>query len=206
MLSALAGLGLGLLARLWLLTLRIQIHTHPSLQVPASTPWVFALWHGQLLPLLAHRRPRPTVALVSLSADGERLAWGMRWFGVHAERGSSSRAGKVGLAAVVKRLQQGWDAAFAVDGPRGPRGVPHPGALAAARSASAWVVPYAVACSRKVVLRSWDQFEVPLPFCRVAVVLGEPVTDPHRCNPRRLAARIDAAVVLAQEHLRKPIS
>lgn len=204
MTSALVGLGLGLLARLWLLTLRIQIHTHPSLQPSASTPWVFALWHGQLLPLLAHRRPRPTVALVSLSADGERLAWGMRWFGVRAERGSSSRGGKEGLAAVVERLRRGWDAAFAVDGPRGPRGVAQPGALAAARSARAWVVPYAVACSRKWVLRSWDRFEVPVPFCRVVVVLGEPVTDPYRCKPHRLAARIDAAASLAQEQLGTP--
>ena len=57
-------------------------------------------------------------------------------------RGSSSRGGARGLAALVRRLKTGrFDAAFAVDGPRGPYGVPKPGAALAARAAGAVVVP-----------------------------------------------------------------
>jgi lysophospholipid acyltransferase (LPLAT)-like uncharacterized protein len=202
MLLALAGLALGLVARAWLLTLRIHVHTHPSL-LSSSCPWVLALWHGHLLPLLAHRRRGPTVALVSRSSDGQLLAWAMRWFGVSAVRGSCSRGGKEGLRVITERLRAGSDAAFAVDGPRGPRGIPRPGALAAADRSRAWVVPYAVACSRATVLASWDHFQIPWPFSRVVVVLGEPITTRRERGVDCLALRIDEATRLAQETLRR---
>jgi lysophospholipid acyltransferase (LPLAT)-like uncharacterized protein len=202
MLLALAGLALGLVARAWLLTLRIHVHTHPSLP-SSSCPWVLALWHGHLLPLLAHRRRGPTVALVSQSSDGQLLAWAMRWFRVTSVRGSCSRGGKEGLRAITERLLAGSDVAFAVDGPRGPRGIARPGALAAAARAHAWVVPYAVACSRATVLGSWDHFQIPWPFSRVVVVLGEPTTDCRECGVDCLALRIDEATRLAQETLRR---
>jgi lysophospholipid acyltransferase (LPLAT)-like uncharacterized protein len=199
MLTALVGLGLGLLARAWLFTLRVRVVTHSSLDVASPHPWVLALWHGQLLSLLAHRRRRRTVALVSWSRDGETLAWAMRWFGVSSERGSGSRGGKEGLEAVMARMREGWDAAFAVDGPRGPKGVARPGALAAARDARGLVVPYAAACSRTIVLRTWDRFEIPLPFSSVVVVLGAPLPRGDGVEADVLAARIDTASLLAQE-------
>ncbi len=201
MLLALAGLSLGLVARAWLLTLRIRVLTHPSLP-SSSCPWVLALWHGHLLPLLAHERRGPIAALVSHSPDGQLLAWAMRWFGVTSVRGSSSRGGREGLLAMTERLLAGSDVAFAVDGPRGPRGVPRPGALAAADRTNAWVVPYAVACSRATVLASWDRFQIPWPFSRVVVVLGEPITDRRDREVECLALRIDEATRLAQETLR----
>lgn len=202
MTGALVGLGLGLVARAWLSTLRIRVLTHPSLRLERSRPWVLALWHGHLLLLLAHRRRRRTAALVSWSRDGEILRWGMRWFGLAAERGSSSRGGRAGLRAMVERLLGGWDGAFAVDGPRGPRRVARPGALCAARRAAGLVVPYAAACSWALRLRSWDRCEVPLPFSRVVVVLGEPISPTAQAvTSRCLAARIDAAARLAQSCL-----
>ncbi|MFW5738829.1 MAG: DUF374 domain-containing protein [Myxococcota bacterium] len=149
--------------------------------------------------LLAHRRRRRTVALVSWSRDGSLLSGAMRWFGVASVRGSGSRGGRAGLQRSVERLVAGWDAAFAVDGPRGPRGLARPGALAAARSARGIVIPYAAAGSRSLSLESWDRFQVPLPFSRVAVVLGAPMLPRARGTTEQLAARIDAATRLAQD-------
>jgi hypothetical protein len=86
---------------------------------------------------------------------------------------------------------------FAVDGPRGPYGVVKPGALALARSANARVIPAGAAARRKVVLdRAWDRFVLPLPFTRVDIVLGAPLSQP---DERGLAHAIAECNQLALE-------
>jgi lysophospholipid acyltransferase (LPLAT)-like uncharacterized protein len=174
---ALLGMALGLLARLWLATLRVSVREHPALQRVRLRPWVLTFWHGTQWPLLAWRRRKPTVVLVSLSADGALQARALSTLGLRVVRGSSSRGGARGLAAVVRFMKrEGMDAAFAVDGPRGPRGVVKPGAIAAARAAGAVLVPMAGLVRRGVVLkRTWDRFAVAWPFTRVDVVLGRPI-------------------------------
>jgi len=207
MMRALAGLALGLLARIWLLTVRFRVVLDPRVELHAARPWVLAFWHGHLLLLLPHQRRRRTTALVSWSSDGDLLSWAMRWFRVHAERGSGSSGGRVGLRAVISSLHRGWDAAFAVDGPRGPRGVPRPGALAAARDSGAVVIPYGAACSRVLVLSSWDGFSVPMPFSRVVVALGAPM-DPSAkpLTTAELAMRLDETVQRARRGLDPSLS
>ena len=39
-----------------------------------GTPIIFALWHGQLLPLLYHHRGEGVAVLISEHADGEIIA------------------------------------------------------------------------------------------------------------------------------------
>jgi lysophospholipid acyltransferase (LPLAT)-like uncharacterized protein len=177
--AARAALGvlLGLVARLWLATLRVRLEAHPGLGARASeAPWVLSFFHGTQWPLLAWRRRRPTVVMVSLSDDGAMQARALSGLGFRIVRGSSSRGGARGLAGVVRAMRSGLDAAFAVDGPRGPYGEPKPGALLAARRAGAVLVPMGSAIARgKVFERAWDRFALAWPFSRVAVVLGAPL-------------------------------
>src|SRR5579864_9506401 len=157
---AILGVVLGLVARLWLATLRVRVVAHPALQAVQGRPWVLAFWHGTQWPLLAWRRRRSTVVLVSLSRDGAMQARALAIVGLRVVRGSSSRGGARGLAALVRAMKaERSDAAFAVDGPRGPRGVVKGGAILAARSSGALLVPMAGGIRRGVVLRrAWDQF------------------------------------------------
>jgi lysophospholipid acyltransferase (LPLAT)-like uncharacterized protein len=203
------GVLLGLTARAWLATLRLTLILDPALDATANTmrPWSLAFWHGQQFALLRWRRRRGTVALVSLSRDGEIQAAALPRVGMAIERGSSSRGGVAGLKAIVRRLRrEGLDAAFAVDGPKGPRGVVRSesgsvGAAIAARLSGGVVVPMASACGRlRVLTRTWDRFELPLPFSRVVVVLGAPLA-PEQATPDRLAAAIDAARAIAVDTL-----
>lgn len=176
---ALLGWALGWVARAWLGTLRLQVETHPSLDRASPEPWVLAFWHGQQFALYGWPRRRSTVALVSRSADGELLSRAFSVLGIDAVRGSTSRGAARGLAAMIRRLRRGQDAAFAVDGPRGPRGRVQPGAWAATRHTGGVLVPMAAACASKwTAWRSWDRFELPRPFSRVAVVLGAPLRAP----------------------------
>jgi hypothetical protein len=176
MFHELVGLVAGVIARVWLATLRVRVIVHPALDRVRDRPWVLTFWHGTQWPLLAWRRRRPTVVLVSLSRDGSMQARALAVQGFEVVRGSSSRGGARGLAALVRAMRRGADAAFAVDGPRGPRGVVKGGAVVAARAAGAVLVPIAGAVRRGVVLhRAWDRFAIAWPFTRVDVALGDPI-------------------------------
>jgi lysophospholipid acyltransferase (LPLAT)-like uncharacterized protein len=116
--------------------------------------------------------------MVSLSDDGRMQATALGLLGFHVVRGSSSRGGARGLAALVRAMRGGRDAAFAVDGPRGPYGVVKPGVILAARRTGALLVPMGGAVlGGHVFARAWDRFALAWPFARAAVVLG-PAVDP----------------------------
>jgi lysophospholipid acyltransferase (LPLAT)-like uncharacterized protein len=183
---------LGVVARAWLATLRVRVRQDPSLASAGDVPWVLAFFHGAQWPLLAWRRRRRTVVLVSLSRDGAMQARALEVQGFGVVRGSSSREGARGLAALVRAVKRGGaDAAFAVDGPRGPRGVVKGGAVVAARACGGVVVPIASAVHRGLVLRrSWDRFAIAWPFSRVDVALGEPI-DPNAADA---VARLQGAL------------
>jgi len=200
------GVLIGLLTRLWLATLRLTLLTDPALAGAEGRAWSLAFWHGQQFALLRWRRRRPTVALVSLSRDGELQSRALAQVGLTIERGSSSKRGAAGLLAIVRRLRRGLDAAFAVDGPRGPARVVRSedggvGAATAARLSKGVVVPMASACASAWVLeRAWDRFELPCPFSRVAVVLGPPM-EPLAATPDALGAAIDRARTAAEREV-----
>jgi lysophospholipid acyltransferase (LPLAT)-like uncharacterized protein len=192
--NGLVGGVLGLVARAWLSTLRVRVAVDPALEAVRDRPWVMAFWHGTQWPLLAwrtwrrspRRGRRGTVVLVSLSRDGALQAGALAVQGLTVVRGSSSRGGARGLAALVRAMRRdGADAAFAVDGPRGPRGVVKGGVVVAARAAGAVLVPVAGAVRRGLILgRAWDRFAIAWPFTRVDVVFGRPVDPMAAADPR----------------------
>ncbi len=192
---ALLGVLVGVLARLWLATLRVHVRRDPALDAVSERPWVLAFFHGTQWPLLAWKRRAPTVVMVSHSSDGAIQARALALQGFRVVRGSSSRGGVRGLAALVRRMKrERADAAFAVDGPRGPYGVAKGGAITAARAAGALLVPMGGAVEHGVVLRgAWDRFVLAWPFTRVTVTLGAPI-DPDVADARAL---LETAIVRA---------
>jgi lysophospholipid acyltransferase (LPLAT)-like uncharacterized protein len=186
---AVLGVLLGLLARVWLATLRVRVIIDPALEPASRRPWVLAFFHGTQWPLLAWKRRRRTVVLVSLSRDGTMQASALSLQGLSVVRGSSSRGGARGLAALVRAMRKdSADAAFAVDGPRGPYGVAKPGAVAAAKATGAVLVPMGSAARASIVLeRAWDKFRIAWPFSRVTVTLGAPI-EPDQDEERARAA------------------
>jgi lysophospholipid acyltransferase (LPLAT)-like uncharacterized protein len=170
----------------WLSTLRVRVTAHPGLDDARDRPWVYAFWHGTQWPLLAWKRRGETVVMVSLSGDGAIQARALAVLGMTVVRGSASRGGARGLASLIRAMRRAnADAAFAVDGPRGPRGKVKDGAVVAARSTRGVVVPMTGVVHRGMVFqRAWDRFELAWPFSRVDVLLGAPV-DPAECVDAR---------------------
>ena len=84
----------------------------------------------------------------------------------------------LGMLGLVRTLRDGFTVAVTPDGPRGPYRSFAPGALVAAHRASAPVVAFGVHASRAWVLKSWDQFMIPMPFARLTIVFDTPMKVP----------------------------
>jgi hypothetical protein len=96
--------------------------------------------------------------------------------GAHVIRGSSTHTGARALRDYYETIvKQQISPAITPDGPRGPLHEFKPGAIMLAQITGKPILPIAVAHSRKFTFRTWDSFELPLPFSRVAIVYGEPV-------------------------------
>ena len=173
-LVALMGMGLvGGLARTW--RYRRSGWEHPQALYDAKRPFIFALWHNRILPLLFLHRHEAMVLLISRHRDGSHLATLAERWGYRFVRGSSQRGGEVGLLGVVRALNSGSVVALTPDGPRGPSERVKPGIVAAAQHAAVPIVPAAARPSRSWALHSWDQFCIPKPFATIEVVYGAPV-------------------------------
>lgn len=179
-LHRLLGFLLGCLVRVLSFTWRVTLVVPEGLFARRES-LVFAFWHGKQLALQAVRLRRPALAMVSHSKDGRIQASALGLLGFVVIRGSSSRGGAPAAKRMLRELATGTlDAVFAVDGPRGPRERAKPGARRLASSTGSALVPVGSASSQRIVLRrAWDRFEIPLPFARVAIVVGEPVDPEH---------------------------
>lgn len=137
-------------------------------------PFIFSLWHGQLLPLLWHHRKQGVRVLISEHHDGELVARTAESLGYGLIRGSSTRGADRALISLVRELQAGNEVAITPDGPRGPATTFAPGALVAAQRSDSFILPVAASADRAWRLRSWDRFMIPKPFARVTVAYATP--------------------------------
>ncbi len=160
------------LARTWRIEVLGADRWHRALE--DARPYVLLSWHEALLPVMWHHRGRGIAALVSEARDGEYLAGFARSLGYRLIRGSSTRGGSRALLGAIRALQEGTPIGITPDGPRGPRRVVKPGALAAAERGGAQIVPVHAESRPAWRAGSWDGFLVPPPFARVRVAYGEP--------------------------------
>jgi lysophospholipid acyltransferase (LPLAT)-like uncharacterized protein len=119
----------------------------------AGRPYVHAFFHDQLLLMTYSYRGaafgRRLAVLASRHRDGEYVARTLERFGHLLVRGSTGRGGMSGLRQMVRLLREGFDAAFATDGPRGPRHQVQIGVIEAARLGRAPIIPVAFAAAVK---------------------------------------------------------
>ena len=160
---------------LWLRTLRVRWTGGDPDALPARA--VIVLWHEHLPVCIRAFSRRGIDVLISRSDDGEWAAEACRRFGYRVHRGSSSRGASGGMRALARGLETGCGlAGMALDGPRGPRRSAKPGALWLASLAGAPILPVWVHAPCSFRLGTWDRSLIPLPFSRVEVSLGEPLT------------------------------
>jgi lysophospholipid acyltransferase (LPLAT)-like uncharacterized protein len=160
---------------------------------------IFAVWHGRMLPFAFTHRNRRVHVLASQHQDGEMLGQTIRRLGFGHVRGSSTRGGTGAILGLVETVRAGFDAGLTVDGPRGPREVVKAGVVEVARQTGAAIMPITSASDHHRVFRSWDAFELPLPFARVVLRYGQPMlVDPDADRVALEARRQDLERELAR--------
>lgn len=136
---------------------------------------IWNFWHNQIFYATWFWRHRGIVVMTSRSFDGEYIARFIQRFGYGAARGSSTRGGSRALISQIRAMREGFDAAFTIDGPKGPPYVAKPGPAFLARKTGHAIVPVHHAGSSYWEMGSWDGFRIPKPGSRGLVVVAEPI-------------------------------
>ncbi len=158
-------------------------------------PVILCFWHNQILSGTWLFRGQGIVVMTSRHRDGEAIARVIQRFGFGTARGSSTRGAVAALLEMGRRLEEGRDVAFTVDGPKGPVYRAKPGPVQLARRTGAPILPFHAEVERRWTLRSWDGFRIPKPFTRGVLEFGEPVQVPPGSSLEegleRLQSRLD---------------
>ena len=149
---------------------------------------IFTFWHGRIFPATYYFRNRGIVVMTSMNLDGEAIAQCIQRFGYGVARGSSSRGGVRALAQLIRDIENGKDAAFTIDGPRGPRYVAKPGPVLLASKTGAGIFCFHISMKHRIQLKSWDEFQIPLPFTTAIVLKAAPIWVPKKASEEELRA------------------
>lgn len=136
---------------------------------------IYASWHGRLYGFGALKPRDKLNILISQSRDGELISQIVGSFGIKSVRGSSYRGAISAAKQILKLVKEEKDIVFAVDGPRGPIYEVKEGIIRIAQLAEVPIIPLVGSCKNKKIFKSWDRFNLPLPFNDATVVFGEPI-------------------------------
>jgi len=144
---------------------------------------IYAFWHGRMLALCFSHRRRLVHIMISEHRDGEMIAQTVELLGFLPVRGSTTRGGLRALFQMADRISAGYDVAITPDGPRGPRFQVQQGVIALAQRTGMPIVPVSDSASFRKTLSSWDRYIIPLPFSRVVILHGKPISVPRQLTP-----------------------
>jgi len=136
--------------------------------------------------------------LISPSREGEFIARVAKTHSVDVIRGSSSRTGRQAMLNLTEAVGRGVSPMMYGDGPRGPAGVFKPGAVILASRSGAPMFPVGCYATRYWQLQSWDAGQIPKPFTRIRIAVGEP----WFVDPLEEAGQAEAIAARLGEHLK----
>ena len=174
-------------------TLRTRVHDRARIFNRADhPPVIMAFWHNRTALMAYYYQrycsSRPVVTFITRSRDGQFITDAAARFGINAVRGSSPRGGgTAALTAIRAAEDQAIDVVITPDGPRGPRYEVQPGVLRLAQATGRPIVAVTFHLAWKRELRSWDRFQIPLPFSVCRLVTSEPIPVPAEASEADLA-------------------
>jgi len=173
-------------------SLRMKVEDRAGvLDHPEHAPVIIAFWHNRtgLMPYFYERYcwGRTALTMISRSRDGQFMADVAARFGIKAVRGSSSRNGMSAmLSAIRASTDPRIDLVITPDGPRGPCYEIQPGVIRLAQVTQRPIVAISYRLKWKYLLKSWDRFQIPLPFSRCHLITSEPIFVPENASESEL--------------------
>jgi lysophospholipid acyltransferase (LPLAT)-like uncharacterized protein len=156
-------------------TLRLEVlgWQHAECAYRRGEHLIGAFWHRCIFCATWWWRNRGVVVMNTTNFDGQWTRKVIERLGFGTAQGSSSRGGLKGLVVMARRLREGHDVAFTIDGPRGPRYIAKPGPVMLARKTGQPIFLFHVGVERGTTFeKSWDLFQVPHPFSRAIAVIA----------------------------------
>lgn len=138
-----------------------------------KTQNIFLFWHSKMIVGWWLFKNKKVAAIVSKSSDGELLNNLLVKWNYKVVRGSNSKGGKEALQELIIESNNGYSTVITPDGPRGPVNEIKNGALIISHHCKIPVIPLRIEYKNKFILKkSWDSFEIPLPFSKCSVNFG----------------------------------
>jgi lysophospholipid acyltransferase (LPLAT)-like uncharacterized protein len=162
----------------------------------SAGPAIYCIWHNRLVLSMpayfgyARKRNRTSgmAAMVSASKDGGFLTAILECFNVQPVRGSTSRRGPQALLELTTWAGRGFDLAITPDGPRGPCYEVQEGVMSLAQITGLPIIPFSCFLRWKFRIKSWDRFQIPLPFSYCEMNVGRPLRVPREASQEERAA------------------
>lgn len=182
-------------------TLRMRVDVHS--EVMTNEPAIYCFWHStHFAPIMfvGKKIINKSAGLVSASRDGEILATWMKHPGYEIVRGSSNRKAVSSVVKLMQAARQGYSVGIALDGPKGPVYEAKSGAAFIAAKVGVPLIPLGAAYSKYYQFeKSWDKFQIPLPFAKVGIYLGQPLYVPPEEDINVINQRLEQKVKFAQQ-------
>ena len=158
---------------------------HPDVE---NHNYVFAVLHSQQCGLYSILNRENMFSMISRSTDGDLVALSGGRVGINSVRGSSKRGGATAALELIDKVKNGYSAALAIDGPRGPVGVVKPGVVQIAKNGGAPIIPMAWKTKSKCILKlpTWDKLLIPLLFVKAVALYGEPIDVPSDATEEQM--------------------
>ncbi len=164
-------------------------YEHVSRLVRDKRPFLLVVWHGkgllpvfffQGLPLVVYSSgPRDgTVRMLSHYVRQLTLA-ALHHLGYQVVDAARFSTEARGVVRFLQYLERGSGGVIAADGPGGPVFHAKLGAAFVAKKTGVALIPVGAAMRHIIALDSWDRFEIPEPFTKGALVIGDAMEIPE---------------------------
>jgi lysophospholipid acyltransferase (LPLAT)-like uncharacterized protein len=173
-------------------TLRFEVlgWHHAEGVYAAKRRCIWAFWHRVIIPIAWWGRNRGVVVMNTTAFDGQWTRKVIERLGFGTAQGSSTRGGLRGLAVMARRLKEGVDCGFTIDGPRGPRYVAKPGPVMLARKSGCPILVFHIGVDRgKTFEKTWDHFLLPGLFARTVLLCAPPIYVPTDADADLMEAK-----------------
>lgn len=180
------------------LDLRVFGHEYVAAVLRQHRPFLVVVWHGRGLlpifffqgyPLVIYSSESRTGRVPLLSRYARKITLAsLRHLGYHVLDAAQFPTEARGVIRFLQYLEHGRGGLIAADGPGGPVFHAKPGAMYMAKKTGVVLLPVAAAIRDAIALDSWDRFEVPRPFTKAALVIGEAIEVPEDIADQQLEA------------------
>tara|TARA_Y100000588_G_scaffold197543_1_gene211449 strand:+ start:785 stop:1543 length:759 start_codon:yes stop_codon:yes gene_type:complete len=153
--------------------------------------YIFVFWHRHITLPISFFRTMPHKCLTSKSRDGELISRIMFRFGSRFVRGSSStisvnKGGGMALRSLIQSSREGYNLVLTPDGPKGPPNEVKKGIVKLASLSGCKILPLGFAIKNSFELSTWDRTVIPLPFSKLLMNYGEPISVPRKLKRNEL--------------------